>query len=289
MTCQHCEASLIKCHNETHAVCNATLPESEVESTGGLCKYCRLNQTIPSLEIDGHAEKWTRLEHAKRRVLRDLVRCGLPITHDEWPLKFDFLAATENQPVSTGHADGLITIDIAEADSVVRERNRVQFGEPQRTLVGHFRHELGHYHWQCMVQGDTLTAFRELFGDETDPSYGDAKDKYYRDGPQPDWPSRFVSAYASMHPWEDFAETFAMYFDLRALMATAHEFDRVKVRVKATDFDGMMDAIAEIGLAVNEMNRDLGLLDLIPEVFHEPVKEKLRFVHDMVLSAKRTK
>ena len=67
-------------------------------------------------------------------------------------LAFDFLAGSggtfqEGPQVITGHAQGLITIDIAEADDAERECHRQDMAEPYRTLLGHFRHEIGHHYW----------------------------------------------------------------------------------------------------------------------------------------------
>lgn len=246
-----------------------------------LCRYCRLNHTIPPLTQAGNLEKWRRLEAAKRRVLHDMTSQGLPLTDQDLPLSFAFLESTSEHVVSTGHSNGRITINIAEADSIYRESVRVQFGEPQRTLVGHFRHELGHYYWQLIVRPRMIEAFRSSFGDERKPDYASAQETYYRDGPANQWSSRFVSAYASMHPWEDFAETFAMYFDIVAIISTARDFSRVRVAATLSQFDRMVKAFIEIGLVANEMNRDLGLLDLVPEVFNDTVIEKLRFIDQM--------
>ena len=285
--CDRCHRVLRWCANHARGVCGGGVvvdgsDDSANSDDSNLCKYCRLNATIPDLGTSGNLEKWGRLENAKRRVLYDIAASGLPIDDETLPLRFDFLAATDDAPVSTGHANGLITIDIAEADSVIRERTRVEFGEPQRTLVGHFRHELGHYYWQLIVEPNMLDACRELFGDETDPTYVEARDVYYANGPVADWPLRFVSAYASMHPWEDFAETFAMYFDIIAILNTAEDFKRVVGPKHPGDFKSMIRSFMEIGLAANAMNRDLGLIDLVPEVLVDPVLDKLKFIHKMV-------
>ena len=156
-----------------------------------------------------------------------LRQLGLPIggPADSLPLTFQFLADGP-KPISTGHADGVITINVKEADTVAREKSRVKFGEPQRTLVGHFRHELGHYYWQLLIQNDpeTLKSYRQVFGDETQPTYSDAMAKYYENGPPSNWQQDFVSGYATMHSWEDFAETFNAYMDIRAVLATTRHF-----------------------------------------------------------------
>lgn len=279
LRCFHCQADVRLCENRLqHSVCNAaTLPGNS------LCSFCALNDVVPDLSDEANLGKWRLLERAKHRVLYDAERIGLPISLNASagpPLVFDFLAS-DNQPVSTGHVSGRITIDIAEADSVHREQTRVAFGEPQRTLVGHFRHELGHYYWEVMVVPKRIDEYRSLFGDERQPSYAEAQKRYYTNDAPVDWQSRYVSQYATMHSWEDFAETFNAYLDMVAIVTTASYFQRIKLDVDLRDFDALLDAYRAIGIVANEMNRDMGLLDLVPEVFTPPVIEKLRFVHQL--------
>ncbi|PQO48186.1 hypothetical protein C5Y93_00445 [Blastopirellula marina] len=280
--CQHkgCKTKLRPCQNRLdHAACNRGV---RVDDEQELCTTCRLNQVIPDLTVDGNLEKWKRLEAAKRRVLFMVEKIGLPIgmpgQEELLPLRFEF-KADDAEPVSTGHSEGLIVINIKEADSVHREQTRVEFGEPQRTLVGHFRHELGHYYWDLLVKPKLLKEFRELFGNEEAPTYADAQQIYYQKGARPDWREAFISGYATMHPWEDFAETFATYLDMVAIVFTAQHFGRVNVDVDLNEFDAMVKAYGEIGIVANEFNREIGLLDLVPEVFSKPVIEKLRFIH----------
>lgn len=282
MVCRNCERTLRHCCNSSEfQVCNNAVLADDRQR---LCRYCRTNEVIPDLNVDGNLEKWGRLEAAKHRVLYDVERIGLPLTIDDshlgLPLRFEF-KSSDNEPVSTGHADGLITIDTAEADSVQREQNRVQFGEPQRTLVGHFRHELGHYFWQSLVEPEKLDEFRAVFGDERNPAYVDARQRYYAQGADVNWQDNYISAYATMHPWEDFAETFAAYMDMNAIIATARHFERINVEATEEDFNQMCQDYADVGIVANEFNRDLGLLDLVPEVFTDPVIEKLRFIHKL--------
>ncbi len=276
-----CGAEIRLCENYTkHQICNRGVLVADGDAT--LCGYCRLNVFIPDLSIDGNHDKWRRLEHAKRRVLYGVQQVGFPIPTAERPLpldlKFNFLDDAL-EPVITGHADGVITINLSEADSVAREQRRVAFNEPQRTLVGHFRHELGHYYWQLLVEPRCIEQCRELFGDERNPVYDEAQQRYYAQGPAPDWASRCISGYASMHPWEDFAETFAAYLDMAAIMDTVTHYRPVEV--DANDFDALLNTYRPMGVFANELNRDLGLLDLVPEVLLPPVVEKLRFVHGL--------
>lgn len=282
--CCNCGAAVRLCANRVaHQACNGAV---EASGEDPLCLYCGFNQVIPDLSNPQNLQQWRRLEAAKHRVLYEVERLGLPLdrsTTSETPeLKFDFMSS-QNGAVSTGHANGLITIDIAEADSVHREKTRVEFGEPQRTLVGHFRHELGHFYWELIVAKSYLDEFRGLFGSELEPTYSDAQQQYYANGPIENWQDTYVSGYASMHPWEDFAETFATYLDMAAIVSTATHFGRIRSSAHPNDFPQMLSTYLEIGVVANEFNRDMGLLDLVPEVFNERIIEKLKFIHEMRL------
>jgi hypothetical protein len=218
-------------------------------------------------------------------VLIGVAACGFPIEcqSDELPLTFEFKADGE-QPVATGHLNGCITINLREADPVEREKARVEFGEPQRTLVGHFRHELGHYYWDRLVKPKHLQAFRDVYGNEVEPSYETAKQAYYREGPPADWQTNFISAYASMHPWEDFAESFGTLLDMSAVVATAVHFRLPVEQIPPKPlvdytFDELVKVYHRVGIVANELNRDMGLLDLVPEVFNASARRKLQFVH----------
>src|SRR5262249_50270393 len=155
---------------------------------------------------------------AKRRLVYTLLALNLPLVSRqedrESGLSFEFLAdpADPAAPrVMTGHAGGVITVNVAEADDAERERRRLQMNEPYRPLLGAFRHEIGHYYWDRLIRGSArLAAFRETFGDER-ADYAEALDRHHAGGPPGDWQDRFVSAYASSHPWEDWAETWAHY------------------------------------------------------------------------------
>jgi len=244
-----------------------------------------LTTVIPDLSIEGNLEKWRRLETAKQRVLYALDLIGMPFRNDPASearaVQFEF-RSDNTAPVATGHNDGCIVININEADSVNREIARVQFGEPQRTLVGHFRHELGHYFWDRLVKfnGQRLQEFQSLFGDYRQLDYGQALNNYYQNGPADNWAANFVSAYSTMHPWEDFAEIFATYLDMWSVLDTAKHFGMVSGG--ADNFEAMLKRYSEVGIMANELNRDIGLLDLVPEVFTQKVAEKLRFVHRLV-------
>jgi len=245
------------------------------------CRYCRLNRLLPDLSISACLEQWKRLEAAKHRTLAAMEAAGfslLNLPSSVAPLSFEFKDDV-NGPVVTGHLMGCITIHLKEADSVFREVNRVEFGEPQRTLIGHFRHELGHYYWDALVAPSRLKDFRRLFGNESNQAYNVAIQNYYNSDPPADWSSRFVSAYASMHPWEDFAETFGLYLDLCAVLATEEHFS--DDYSNSSNFASMLQRYRDIGVRVNELNRDMGLQDLVPEVLNDTIADKLGFVHSL--------
>lgn len=292
-----CGAKLAKCFNYAeHNVCNRCVLAPAAADT--LCDCCRYNATIPDLSVAGNWRKWYALEAAKRRLFYDLGELGLPwgMARDgvKPPLSFDFKADLvpttffwhslgKAEKVYTGHADGRITINIREADEVEREKLRVHMGEAHRTLIGHFRHEIGHYYWDVLVKGRREDECSAVFGDHEQPTYAEALETYYQNGPQPDWPTRYISAYATMHPWEDFAETWATYLDMISGLDTAHhmgfggEHDPVHA-----DLDQMVARYQQLGIALNEINRSMGLLDVVPEVFVPLVVEKLRYIHRLI-------
>lgn len=289
------------CANAVYNVCNWLLPADAAET---LCLACDLNRMIPNL---GHGENllhWQTLEAAKHRLVYTLLRLRLPVVskhvNEELGLRFDFMADAPDawgqpQRVLTGHASGLITLNIAEADDVQRERIRKQMREPYRTLLGHFRHEVGHYYWELMARsGAWLTAFRAQFGDERF-DYGNALAAHYQKQPSADWSSYFVSDYASAHPWEDWAETWAHYLHVVDTLATAYSFGlqlhpaiqaSVDLNVEVDfdpylqeDFDVLMAAWLPVTYAVNSLNRSMGQPDLYPFVLPPPVYDKMRFIH----------
>ncbi len=284
-------------------VCNWGVP---VSSGKEYCRACELNTTIPNLSNPGAREAWQKLEVGKRRLLYTLLELGLPVepkpTPDAPGLSFAFEQDVEGErKVFTGHSNGLITINVAEADSPFLERMRVAMGEAYRTLLGHFRHEIGHYYWDRLVKdSEFLPRFRELFGDEQ-LDYADAQQRHYQGGPPSDWQLRFVSAYASMHPWEDFAETWAHYLHMVDTLETARSYGLAlkakpvgrsphaprlaASRVDFDDFDDLLEAFVPLTVALNSLNRSMGLLDPYPFVLSEPATRKLGFVHELVESA----
>ena len=260
---------------------------------------------IPDLSFAENLKKWRALEGAKHRLFYTLFQLRLPVeTQAESPngLAFEFLAdvAPSASPVMTGHADGVITINLAEADDAERARRRQQMGELYRTLLGHFRHEIGHYYWDRLI-ADTphFEEFRRIFGDERQ-DYDQALQNYYANGPVADWSEHFISPYASAHPWEDFAETWAHYLHMIDTLETAYVAG-LAVSPKLpqspgavfnfhplnTGMDRLVEAWLALIFAVNSINRSMGLHDLYPFVLGPLAVEKLKFVQEQIWAVSR--
>ena len=290
------------CANSAHGACNWLVDAG----SNPLCEACRLNRTIPDLTQPENLRLWQRIEVAKHRLVYSLLRLGLPIaSKTEQPdsgIAFDFLAPAPGEDgqgkILTGHDNGEITLNVAEADDAVRAEIRQNMHEPYRTLLGHFRHEIGHYYWQRLVQDKPVYGlFRKTFGDET-KDYNQTLQAYYANGPLADWQVHHISAYASAHPHEDWAETFAHYLHMMDTLETGYAFglrirpragqdDNLKASItfdpyKQTDFDSIIEAWLPMTFAVNSINRSMGLDDLYPFVISPEVTEKLKVAHDIV-------
>jgi hypothetical protein len=289
------------CRNgQQYEVCNWMVA---AEDTDLFCLSCRLNTLIPNLSLHDNWECWHKLEIAKRRIIYTIMRLGLPmhgVPEENRPaLRFSFIGDSAAGPTSlTGHLNGLIVINIAEADDPERERRRVSLHEPYRTLLGHLRHEVAHYYWDRLIADSSwLPGFRNLFGDET-ADYGTALRQHYQNGSPSDWQSRHVSAYASAHPWEDWAETWAHYFHIMDMMETAYGFgitlapkhpaaesmtaspkDAFDINV---GFDEILENWFPLTYALNAINRGMGLHDVYPFVLSGQAIERLRFIHEVV-------
>jgi hypothetical protein len=228
-------------------------------------------------------QKWKVLETAKRRFLYDIHQLGFDQRYLDrgWRLVFEFKADTPDEHVITGHADGVITINLAEADPVQREQARQKFGEPHRTVIGHLRHEFGHYWWLREVKNCCEPEFFERFGDHNHPSYADAMPQYYEQGPPADWQQSYISEYASSHPWEDFAETAGFYQDMMAMLDTLRAvMPEQSVSVEAP-LEEQMQAYFAAGISLNELSRTMGITDLVPEVVSPAVVSKLAWIHEL--------
>jgi hypothetical protein len=275
------------------------------DTTDSLCAACRHNRTIPDISNPTNHMRWQKVEAAKRRLVYSLINLGLPLPTSASgggePLVFDFLAdpvdSSSGAKVMTGHDSGVITISLAEADDATRERNRVRMGEPYRTLLGHFRHEIGHYYWGKLVRdGDGIESCRIVFGDDSQ-DYAGALQRHYAQGAQRNWQNRFVSAYASMHPWEDFAETFAHYLHIVDTLETANAFGiRICRKIDygmleanvdfdpyhASSIEALINAWLPLTFAVNSINRSMGQPDLYPFILSPTVIAKLGYVDALV-------
>jgi hypothetical protein len=290
------EGAFKKCQNNVeHGVCNWMIDASDPLS---LCLACRLNNVIPDLASFESRELWAEVERAKRRLVYSLSGLALPLVpkseDPENGLAFDIKAEIGEEHVLTGHADGLITLNLAEADTVARERMRVAMKERYRTLLGHFRHEIGHYYWGCLVVGSgQVEAFRELFGDER-ADYAEALRHHYEGEGLPDFAGSFISAYAAAHPWEDWAETFAHYLHVIDTLETAQHFGvtsdlpRKPGPPEIEDFDLLLREWLDLTVALNALNRSMGLPDAYPFTISPRVREKLEFVHRRIAASRRT-
>lgn len=254
------------------------------DSEEGYCFSCQLTRTRPSDADLAGLDQYTTAEMSKRRLIVELDLLGFPIvtreTDPQRGLAFDLLSGPD---VTTGHADGVITLDLAESDDLYRERLRLDLDEPYRTMLGHFRHEIGHYYWMMLVDGKRTQEFRELFGDERD-DYQEAMSKHYEEGAPDGWETTYISKYATMHPWEDFAETFAHFLHIRATMHTATSFGLWPpiMPVQTESFRDLVVSLwVPISTGLNQINRSMGKDDLYPFVLTSSVLDKLQFVSEL--------
>ena len=295
-------------NNNDYGICNWLVPSGQANR---LCRACRHNRTIPDLTVATVPERWAKIEAAKRRLIDTLLRLRLPL---ETPaeatagpgLAFDFLydpAAEQNRhpQVLTGHNSGVITLNLIEADDVARERIRREMGEPYRTLLGHFRHEVGHHYWSRLVEhGGEIESFRAMFGDER-VNYQAAIQNHYGNGGAQSRTANYVSAYAAAHPWEDFAETFAHLLHMIDTLATIGGFgarldpfpDMADRPGPVVDFDPYAAAtdtlVAEwipFASALNAINRSMGQPDLYPFRLSPAITAKLDYVNRLVANAR---
>jgi hypothetical protein len=303
-----------QCINADECACNWA-----AEPGHAFCRACGLNQLIPDLSIDGNRRRWARVEAAKKRAIYSMLACRLPVApkqtpSDEIGLAFDLLAdpiggGPGGERILTGHDNGLITLNVAEADSTEREKRRVEMGENYRTLLGHFRHELGHYYWDRLIRDDAprLVAFRALFGDDR-ADYEQALKAHYAKGAPPDWQQSHISAYAASHPWEDWAETWAHHLHITDTLEMVHALNFPLGRLETVEanelpqgdtgarlqaapsgvasppesFGKILDRWLVLSEASNSINRCMGLPDLYPFVISDVVAGKLGFVHDLL-------
>ena len=283
------------CANRDVIACNG------LAGPDGLCASCTFTRTRPNNSDADGLEKFAIAEAAKRRLLFELLEIGLPVDdfrHQPGGLAFDMLSGSVG-PVTTGHADGIITLDVDEADPARREQIRSDLDEPYRTVLGHLRHEIGHYYQPLLApeRSAERDRCRDLFGDDRE-DYSAAMERHYAGGAPADWSQNFVSAYATMHPWEDWAETFAHYLHIRDVLQTAIHYGvsvagpSVAAADEAPlysypaafphDFLSMLDAWLPLTYALNAINRSIGDDDLYPFVLSPPVVNKLAYIDQLV-------
>jgi len=301
LRCDHCDTELAfdprelrmqalsdapPCANRTLISCNWALDDV----VKGFCASCRLTRTIPNLGSQRNVILWRKVEEAKRRLVYDLRRLALPLAVEGGPsLAFDILSEeTAGHTILTGHAAGLITLSLAEADDAEREARRVALRETYRTLLGHLRHEVGHFYWDLLVAQTTWnTSFRVVFGDEN-VDYQTAIAAYHNRTDRSFDETEFISEYATSHPWEDWAETFAHFLHIVSTLDTAASLplllnDRVRQTLQDPyvegDFDALLSSWTPLVESLNELNRSVGQSDAYPFGLSETAKGKLHFVH----------
>ncbi len=287
------------CHNTIQFnACNWLIPADQTHTH---CVSCRLTDILPPMQDETRRMQWVKVETAKRRLLNTLINLGLPVqSRTENPdlgLAFRFEESTKEKPVYTGHASGVITLNMAEANASFRENAREKLGEVYRTVLGHLRHECGHYYWELMVLPSEkwLPIARDMFGDER-VSYQEAIDRHYAQGAPANWTNEYISAYATMHPWEDWAETWAHYLHMIDTLDTAASYDlavkspttkgkhkRNKSHISPSqDFDKLFEMWYSLTFVLNGLSRSMGMPDSYPFVISTTVKEKLRLIHNIV-------
>jgi hypothetical protein len=290
------------CANEVNDICNWTIP-AEGEET--FCVACRHNRLVPDASTEDGLRQFRTISQAQRHLFYSMLKWDLPRTtraeDPEGGLVFDFLvdevmADGTVVPAMTGHESGLIAIRAAEADDDTREKIRVSMNEPYRTMLGHFRHETGHYIWDKLVRDmNRLDPFRLAFGDER-ADYAEALKRNYEEGPPADWREHFISTYASTHPWEDFAECFAHYVHIVDTLEMARSLGMVVEPrghaelasevdfnpYRAHDAAQLVEAWIPFSVAMNSIHRSMGVPDLYPFILTPTVVAKLEFIHGLV-------
>lgn len=273
----------------SYDVCNWLRPIGDSHS---LCIACQFNRTIPNQSLPDNAQRWRRLEEGKKRLFFTLMRLGMPLTNG-WQdpdrgLLLDFIDDARTQPVyaetfvSTGYLGGVITINTMEADDVARATVRAELSQRYRTVLGHLRHESGHYYWARLdPDDDTRADFARQFGDEA-RDYGQALEQYYQNGPATDWREHFISPYASCHPTEDWAESWGHYLHIYDAMETAAAQQIIDKWPAEMAITKRIHIWRGLSITLNELNRSVGRGDAYPFIINDSVAEKLEFVDRII-------
>ena len=314
-----------KCdNNANYNVCNGMVNVDDFVADNDndevLCFACRFNETVPDLSIVEHIPLWQKMEAAKRRALYTLKALSLPLRNirqdPENGLSFDFTTDRDvtdhfvskleySESVFTGHDCGHITINLAEADDVARSQTKHAMSEHYRTLLGHFRHELGHYYFDQLIVGSEKkhALSKKYFGDD-ELDYQESLKKYYENKDADNWRDEFISEYATMHPYEDWAETWAHYMHIMDTLETAKNFSITgsitgdaadseetgelnlpqdsQFFYSQTSITSVLDAWMEFSVILNSLNRSMGMNDAYPFVLSQPVRKKLSFIHHAI-------
>jgi len=314
-----------KCDNNADfKVCNGMVNLNTFVPSDGkdemLCFSCRFNKTIPNLSITEHIPLWKKMEDAKRRALYTLKKLSLPLHNlsqeSDIGLSFDFITdrnvndhfvskIIDSDAVFTGHDCGHITINLAEADDVALSQTKQAMGEHYRTLLGHFRHELGHYYFDILITGslEKHELCKKYFGDDA-LDYQLSLKKHYDNGAPENWRDAFISEYATMHPCEDWAETWAHYIHIIDTLETAKNFSITGTTAGSsvdteeigdlnlpqdayffssqTSINCILDTWKDFSVILNSLNRSMGMNDAYPFVLTEPVCTKLSFIHHAI-------
>ena len=279
------------CRNKSQfGVCNWMRPD---DGGNPLCSACQFNRTIPNLGLDGNQKHWTVLEQAKKRLFFTLMQLGLPL-QSGWDkpdsgLLFDFLDDARSKPehfadsfITSGYSQGVVTLNLLEADDIARAAMQAEMCEPYRTLLGHFRHESGHYYWSLLESdAQCLSDFESLFGDPAS-DYATALESYYQRGPAPQWNETHISAYATAHPLEDWAETWGHYLHIFDALETAQAHGLIPEMAECATISDRVLAWQHLSVMLNELNRSVGRADAYPFAIGPRVVEKLELAHGVM-------
>lgn len=245
---------------------------------GDFCQACQLVDVSADLQPAGDT---VTFREAIRRVTRQLQGLGIQPASSHPPLRFHLDRSTDEHQVTIGHEDGLVTLDLREADPVARERTRESLSEPYRTPLGHVRHESGHWHWQSAIASKSflLERFRSLFGDER-VDYSASLRQHYASDDDGSWRGEFLSNYAAAHPWEDYAESFAHVLHLLDTIETAQA--EGLVQMVPTSFDELHTEWARVTVVLNELSRSMGVADPYPFAPPDAAVAKMSFIYDVL-------
>ncbi|TRW96953.1 hypothetical protein FNJ84_12650 [Paracoccus sp. M683] len=259
-----------------------------IGEAGGLCRSCAMSRVVPVLNVGNNIQLLGRAERAKRWVLTNIANWHWFSDDDPGPRPRFLMLSEETggraEQITMGHLAGEITINVTEADALIRLQRRQELGEQYRSMVGHFRHELAHFFFDRLApKAGFLAAFRDCFGDER-ADYSAALQRYYQSPPVSS--HDFITPYARSHPHEDWAETVAHLLHLvdftDSFVSTGLTMPGVPTGFAPyaeTDTDRLLDIATRVAIAINDINRALDNEDLYPFVLTPPIRRKIGFAH----------